>query len=62
MQSLWRWRVVNKLDFERVRLSQFVSGKLGHRRIGAKQSIGADGIKLVIKAEIVILFSYGLLK
>ena len=45
-----------------MRLIQFVAGEFDHGWVGAKKSIGADGIKLVIKAQIVILFSYGLLK
>ena len=45
-----------------MRLIQLVTGELDHGWVGAKKTIGSDCIKLVIKAQIVILFSYGLLK
>ena len=62
MQSLWCWRIVNQFYFQGMRLMKFVSGKFDHGRIGAKQSIRAHCIKLIIEAQIVILFSYGLLE
>ena len=62
MQSLRGRRIVYELYFKGVSLPELVAGELDHGGVGAKQSIGADGIKFVIETKIVILFSYGLLK
>ena len=58
VQPLWRWRVVDDFNFQNMRFPKFKTGKLNHGGRCAEKSIGANCIKLITHAQVVIFFSF----